>query len=103
MYVIDLVAPGIVNTMPEATLHALEDHGKFTGDTVRGNYEDARQVLEGLGALDIDYHDVVRVLEEEGVEKFATSWNELIESVQGELEKLADEVATGGPPAGDTK
>jgi len=101
MYVIDLVAPGTVNTMPEATLHALEDHGAFKGDTVRGHYEDARQVLTGLADLGIGYDDVVRVLEEEGVEKFEQSWQELTDSLLVEMDKLAGEVSTGSPAAGD--
>jgi transaldolase len=103
MYVIDLVAPGIVNTMPEPTLHALEDHGEFRGDTVRPMYADAHALLDRLGELGIEYDDVVRVLEEEGVEKFEASWNELIESIRSELDRLAGEVATGGPDAGDVK
>ena len=103
MYVLDLVAPGIVNTMPEATLNALVDHGNFRGDTVRSTYADAHKVLADLAAVGIDYDDVVRVLEEEGVEKFETSWNELIESIQSELDRLAKEVDTDGPDAADTK
>ena len=103
MYVIDLVAPGTVNTMPEPTLDALVDHGSFRGDTVRGNYADAHKVLDDLGKLGIDYDDVVQVLEEEAIEKFETSWNELIDSISGELERLAGEVSTAGPAAGDKK
>jgi transaldolase len=89
MYVVDLVAPGVVNTMPEATIHAVADHGAITGDTVRANYADAQQVLDSLAALGIDYDDVVRVLEDEGVEKFEASWNELTESTERELKRLA--------------
>jgi transaldolase len=103
MYVLDLVAPGIVNTMPESTLHALEDHGEFRGETVRSMYADAHGLLDRLAALGIDYDDVVRVLEEEGVEKFEASWNELIESIRSELDRLAGEVDTSGPDAGDVK
>ena len=103
MYVLDLVAPGIVNTMPEATLNALVDHGNFRGDTVRSTYADAHKLLADLATVGIDYDDVVRVLEEEGVEKFETSWNELIESIQSELDRLAKEVDTAGPDAADTK
>jgi transaldolase len=101
MYVIDLVAPGTVNTMPEPTLDALVDHGEFRGETVRPMYADAHQILERLAAVGIDYDDVVRVLEEEAIEKFETSWNELIDSVESEMEKLADEVSTAGPDAAD--
>jgi transaldolase len=90
MYVVDLVTDGVVNTMPEATIHAVHDHGKITGDTVRPNYSDAEQVLADLEAVGIDYDDVVRVLEEEGVSKFEASWNELTESTQAELERLAE-------------
>jgi transaldolase len=85
MYVIDLVAPGTVNTMPEATLTALIDHGEFRGETVRSMYADAHKVFDDLAAVGVDYDDVVRVLEEEGVEKFEASWNELIDSIKAEL------------------
>jgi transaldolase len=103
MYVIDLVAPGTVNTMPESTLRALVDHGEFRGDTVRGAYADAHKLMQQLAELGVDYDDVVQVLEDEGVEKFEASWNELIESVQSELERLAKDVDTTGPDAADTK
>ena len=89
MYVVDLVAPGTVNTMPEPTIHAVADHGRITGETIRPNYADAHQVLDALAAIGIDYDDVVTVLEEEGVEKFVASWNELTESTKAALEKLA--------------
>jgi transaldolase len=101
MYVIDLVAPGTVNTMPEPTLNALVDHGEFRGETVRTMYADAHQILDRLAAEGVDYDDVVRVLEEEAIEKFETSWNELIDSVEEEMKKLADDVSTSGPKAGD--
>jgi transaldolase len=103
MYVIDLVAPGTVNTMPEPTLRALVDHGNFRGDTVRSTYADAHRVLDDLGGLGIDYVDVVTVLEDEAIEKFEASWNELIESLQSEMDRLAAEVSTGSPAAGDTR
>jgi transaldolase len=103
MYVVDLVAKGVVNTMPEPTLHAVDDHGVVTGDTVTGHYVDAQQVLDDLAAVGVNYDDVVQVLEDEAIEKFENSWNELIESIQGELDKLGTEVATGGAPAGSKK
>ncbi|MDQ1696006.1 MAG: transaldolase [Frankiaceae bacterium] len=103
MYVLELVAPGTVNTMPEPTLHALVDHGEFPGETVRPMYSDARKVLDQLDELGISYDDVVRVLEVEAIEKFETSWNELIDSVQEEMTKLANEVSTAGPDAADKK
>jgi transaldolase len=87
MYVVELVAPNTVNTMPEATILAVADHGELRGDAVRGTYEESRKVFEDLAALDISYEDVVTVLEEEGVSKFAASWQELLETIQAELER----------------
>ncbi|GAA3106939.1 transaldolase [Streptomyces echinatus] len=89
LYVTELVAPNTVNTMPEATLEATEDHGEITGDTVSGTYEQARADLDALEKLGISYDDVVQVLEDEGVEKFEASWNDLLKSTQAELERLA--------------
>jgi transaldolase len=103
MYVLDLVAPGTVNTMPEPTLDALVDHGEFRGETVRSSYVEAQSVLDGLAELGISYDDVVQVLEDEAIEKFETSWTELIDSIDAELKKLAKEVDTRGPDAGDKK
>ncbi|WP_439674694.1 transaldolase [Embleya sp. MST-111070] len=89
MYVDDLVVKGVVNTMPEATLNAVADHGAITGDTVHGTYESAQADLDAVAKLGVSYDEVVDLLEEEGVEKFETSWNELLASVQGELDRLA--------------
>ena len=86
MYVTDLVAPGVVNTMPEATMQAVYDHGVVEGDSIRGHYVDAQQVLDDLKGVGIDYDDVVNVLETEGVDKFEDSWNQLIEAVKEQLE-----------------
>ncbi|WP_283132865.1 transaldolase [Rhizohabitans arisaemae] len=87
MYVDDLVVRGTVNTMPEPTIDAVADHGQITGDTVHGTYEQSRQVLADLEALGVSYADVVRVLEDEGVDKFEVSWKELLDTVSSELEK----------------
>jgi transaldolase len=89
-YVVELVTRGVVNTMPEATLDAVADHGVIRGDTVRGYYADAQETLDALERIGISYDDVVQVLEDEGVEKFATSWNELFKSVDSERRRLAD-------------
>ena len=85
MYVVELVAPDTVNTMPEATLRATADHGQLRGDTIRGTYEESRQVFADLAALGISYDDVVQVLEDEGVEKFAVSWNEFLDTIQANM------------------
>lgn len=93
LYVTELVAPNTVNTMPEATLEATEDHGEITGDRVRAHYEDARAELAALAELGISYDDVVQVLEDEGVEKFEKSWTELLGSTEAELKRLAPKEA----------
>jgi transaldolase len=85
MYVTDLVAPGIVNTMPEATLHAVAEHGDVRGDTIHGTYDQARKLFADLAALGISYDDVVQVLEDEGVDKFGASWNQLLDTVKTEM------------------
>ncbi|MGQ4489812.1 transaldolase [Streptomyces sp. SAS_281] len=89
LYVVDLVAPNTVNTMPEATLDAVADHGEITGNTVAGAYDQARADLDTIKKLGVDYDDVVQVLEDEGVEKFETAWNDLLKSTEAELQRLA--------------
>ncbi|MEV6023287.1 transaldolase [Streptomyces sp. NPDC052036] len=89
MYVEDLVAPNTVNTMPEATLVATEDHGAITGNTIAGTYEQARADLDAVEKLGISYDDVVQLLEDEGVEKFESSWIDLLKSTEAELKRLA--------------
>jgi transaldolase len=85
MYVEELVAPGTVNTMPESTLHAMADHGQVRGNTGSSGYDQARQVFADLEALGIGYQDVVTVLEDEGVAKFAASWQEMLETISTQL------------------
>jgi transaldolase len=76
-YVTGLVASAVVNTMPEATLNAVADHGDVPGDSIHGTYDQSRAVLENLAALGIDYGDVVQVLEDQGVAAFDASWDHL--------------------------
>ncbi|MEU8620796.1 transaldolase [Streptomyces sp. NPDC048623] len=87
LYVVDLVAPGTVNTMPEATLEATADHGEVAGDTIRGTYDESRQVLDAVAKLGISYDEVVQLLEDEGVDKFEASWNDLLKSTEAELSR----------------
>jgi transaldolase len=89
LYVDQLVVANTVNTMPESTLHAFADHGKITGDTVTGTAGEARQLFDALSAAGIDVPDVFVTLENEGVEKFEKSWQELLESVDGQLKAAA--------------
>jgi transaldolase len=88
-YVTELIAPGVVNTMPENTLLALADHGTVPGDQVSGTAEAAQRTFDELAEVGIDLDDVFDVLEREGVEKFIASWTELGETVAGQLAKVA--------------
>ncbi|MGO1774970.1 transaldolase [Agrococcus casei] len=90
MYVTELVAANVVNTMPEKTLEAVSDHGEVTGDTVTGTYEDAEKVLDAIAAEGIDYVEVTELLEREGVDKFEVSWTELVETVQKQLDAAGE-------------
>ena len=83
LYVTELVVADTVNTMPEKTMQAFADHGEMKGDQVTGRDDEAREVIDALEALGISYDDVVEVLEDEGVDKFEKSWNELVETVRG--------------------
>ncbi|MCF1593013.1 transaldolase [Streptomyces muensis] len=85
LYVDELVAPGTVNTMPEATLDATAAHGEITGDTVTGGYAQARADLAAVEALGISYDDVVTRLEDEGVAKFEVAWQDLLDAVRKSL------------------
>ncbi|SHG82837.1 transaldolase [Jatrophihabitans endophyticus] len=89
MYVVDLVAQNTVNTMPEATLDAVADHGKIGGDTITGTYDEARTVIDDLNALGVSYDEVIHTLEDEGVQKFEDSYAQLADSVKGQLEAAA--------------
>ncbi len=86
LYVTELVAPHTVNTMPEKTLDAVADHGVVTGDTVTGTAAAAQAVFDELDAIGIDLRDVFLVLENEGVDKFEKSWQELLDATQGQLD-----------------
>ncbi|TFB94972.1 transaldolase [Cryobacterium sp. HLT2-28] len=84
-YVVDLVAPGIVNTMPEKTLAAVFDHGNIRGNSIAGTYRSAQAVMDAITALGISYDDATATLEREGVDKFIASWRQLSDTVDAAL------------------
>jgi transaldolase len=86
LYVTELIAPEIVNTMPEATMEAVFDHGVVSPDTITGEYEHSRAFLAKLTELGVSYTEVVELLESEGVEKFEASWNDLLDTVSKALQ-----------------
>jgi transaldolase len=85
LYVAELVARDLVNTMPEKTMMATADHGVIQGDTITGNVASAREFLNELAAAGVDFDDVTAKLEAEGVQKFIASWDELVGSVASAL------------------
>lgn len=80
LYVEDLIGPDTVNTMPEETIAAFQDHGR-ADVTLTGDIEDARGLMEGLAGAGIDYDDVTTTLEREGVEKFEDSFRDLLDGI----------------------
>jgi transaldolase len=86
----------VVNTMPEATLRAVIDHGPVQGDTVRGRAREAQQTLDDLRSLGVDYDDVVRGLENDAVRTFEASWRSLATALGDQLSSTTEPAnATG--------
>ncbi len=101
-YVTELAAPGTVNTMPEATLHAVHHHAVIPTDSIRGGYGEAQHVLDALAELGVDDDDVVDTLERDGIAKFEDSWTSLIDTTTDQLQQAGAIVhpSGGAEPAG---
>ena len=87
IYVENLIGPNTVNTMPEETIRAFQDHGEVA-ETLTQGVDEAEQVLAAIAAVGVDYDDVVETLEREGVQKFADSFDELLEGVRSKRGEL---------------
>jgi transaldolase len=88
LYVEELIGPDVVNTMPVETVHAFQDHGEVR-DTLETGVDEARALLDELAKAGVDYDDVVATLEEEGVQKFSDSFDELREGITAKLGVVA--------------
>jgi transaldolase len=88
MYVEGLIGPETVNTMPEETIRAFQDHGRV-GETLTKEVDAARKLLDDLANAGVDYDDVVDTLEQEGVQKFADSFEELLAGIRAKRGELA--------------
>jgi transaldolase len=88
MYVEELIGPETVNTMPEETIQAFQDHGDVAL-TLEQGLDEAQRLFDQLAEAGVDYDDVVRVLEEEGVQKFADSFSELLDGISAKRGELA--------------
>jgi transaldolase len=87
MYVEELIGPETVDTMPEETIRAFQDHGEVAL-TLEQDVDGARRVFEQIAEAGVDYDDVVAVLEKEGVQKFSDSFAELLEGVRAKRGEL---------------
>jgi len=88
MYVEGLIGPETVNTMPEETIRAFQEHGRVA-ETLTQGVDEARKLLDDLAKAGVDYGDVVETLEQEGVQKFADSFEELLEGIREKRGELA--------------
>jgi transaldolase len=89
LYVDDLVGPETVNTMPLETIEAFQDHGVVRGDTVLEGIDEAQELFAAIKEAGVDYDDVTAVLEMEGVQKFADSFDAIMESIKSKRSALA--------------
>jgi transaldolase len=85
LYVDQLIAPHTVNTMPPSTLAAVLDHSVVAGDAITPQIAMAREYLADLQAAGISLDSITQALEEDGVQKFAQAWIDLLESVRKEM------------------
>jgi transaldolase len=88
MYVEELIGPETVNTMPEETIQAFQDHGRVA-PTLEQGVDEAKRTFEALAEAGVDYDDVTETLEREGVEKFAASFAELLDGIRSKHAQLA--------------
>jgi transaldolase len=89
MYVEELIGPKTVNTMPLETIVAFQDHGKVVPNTLAEGVAEARKLLERLAEVGVDYDQVVATLEAEGVQKFADSFEQLLDGIRAKRSELA--------------
>ncbi len=88
LYVEELIGPETVNTMPEETIRAFQDHGNVA-ETLTQGVDEARKLLDDLRQAGIDYDDVTDTLEREGVQKFSDSFDELLDGIKSKRGELA--------------
>jgi transaldolase len=87
LYVEELIGPETVNTMPEETIKAFQDHGRVEL-TLERDLDEARAIFERVEQAGVSYDDVVKTLEEEGVQKFSDSFSDLIDGIQAKRGEL---------------
>jgi transaldolase len=89
IYVEELIGPDTVNTMPLETVHAFQEHGEVKQGSLLQGIDEANALLADLAGAGVDYDDVVATLEAEGVQKFADSFEELLDGIRAKAGSLA--------------
>ena len=89
MYVEELIGSETVNTMPLETIQAFQEHGVVKPNSILDGVAEAQKLVERLAEVGVDYDDVVTTLEAEGVQKFADSFQELLDGIRAKREQLA--------------
>ena len=89
IYVEELIGPDTVNTMPLETVRAFQDHGEVKSNSLTVGIDEAKALMADLAAAGVDYDDVVATLEAEGVQKFADSFDELLDGIRAKVGSLA--------------
>ena len=80
LYVEELIGPETISTMPEQTIRAFQDHGRVEA-RLEGGLDEARSLFDELAAAGVDYADVAATLEREGIEKFVSSFDQVLQRI----------------------
>jgi transaldolase len=88
LYVDELVGRNTVNTLAPASIDALRDHGNPQPDTIEHDVDGARAVMDGLAIAGVDYDDLTKTIEREGVDAFARSYHDFIAALDKRKEEI---------------
>jgi transaldolase len=88
LYVDELIGRNTVNTLAQASIDALVNHGGFRPDTVEEDVQGARAVIEALAAAGVDFDDVTATLEREGVAAFSASYHDALDTLEKKAREL---------------
>ena len=89
LYVEELIAPDVVNTMPEATLRAFADHGDPARPPIDPTGSAASETLRRAAAAGIDLDAITAELEREGVRSFCDSYHQLLDCIEAKTQRVA--------------
>jgi transaldolase len=88
LYVDELIGRQTVNTLAPASIEALHDHGDPQPDTVEAGVDEARAVMDGLATAGVDYDDLTKTIEVEGVDAFSRSYHDFIAALDKRKEEI---------------